>query len=87
MVGSVVFLAVAIYTTVTNVLYLMSYAESYGTSLASMWQDAVSYVISGFIPYFAYSFIVFVLGKFAKEIFESKCESKCECEIESEIDL
>ena len=68
-------LAVAVYTTVTNVLYLKSYAEIYGTSLATMWQDVVSYIISGFVPYFAYAFIIFVLGRVVRKVFEDSSKT------------
>lgn len=69
-----VLLAIAVYTAVSNVMYLKSYADTYGIGLSSMWQDAVSYIISGFVPYFANAFIIFVLGKILKDRIET-CDS------------
>lgn len=69
-----VLLAIAVYTAVSNMMYLKSYADTYGIGLSSMWQDAVSYIISGFVPYFANAFIIFVLGKILKDRIET-CDS------------
>ena len=74
-----VFLAIAIYTTISNILYLSNYAATYGVSLGAMWQDVLSYVISGFAPNFAYAFIAFVLGKIL-----CKLNGKAEVAVEAE---
>ena len=67
-----VFMVIAIYTAIVNILYLKNYAATYGVSLGAMWQDVVSYVISGFVPNFAYAFITFVLGKIVCKLYAKK---------------
>ena len=69
---SAVLLVVAIYTTIINLIYVKNYALSYGVSIATMWKDFLSYVISGFVPNFAYAFIIFVLGKIVGKVFVSE---------------
>lgn len=56
-------MAICIYMIVINILYIRSYAESYGVTVSSMMMDAVQYVITGSISYFIYGVLVFSAGK------------------------
>lgn len=67
-----VMLAAGIFMAVENVIYIKSYADMYGVGVGSMWQELISYIISGAFPYVAYAVIIFMLGKFAKVMLVSK---------------
>lgn len=61
--ASAIALIAAIFMTVTNVLYVYNYMSAYGYSFADMWSDVISYIISGFVPYFTYAVLAFVAAK------------------------
>lgn len=67
-----VMLIVAVYTAVANILYIKDYASYYGMTIGDMWQDALQYFISGFVPYFAYAVIIFGVGIAMQYIFDSR---------------
>ena len=81
-----VFIVIAIYTAIVNILYLKNYAATYGVSLGTMWQDVVSYVISGFVPNFAYAFMTFVLGKIVCKLYAKEEDDGAEAIDVSEAD-
>ena len=67
-----IMLAAGIYMAVENILYLNSYAEMYGLTLLSMWQDALTYVVSSGFQFVADAVIIFVLGKIIQHIHSGK---------------
>ena len=67
-----IMLAAGIYMAVENILYLNSYAEMYGLTLLSMWQDALTYVVSSAFQFVADAVILFVLGRIIQHIYSGK---------------
>ncbi len=54
---------VFVYMLYVNIMYINSYAASYGMMFSDMWQEAVQYVVTGSIAYFVYAVLVFSAGK------------------------
>lgn len=60
---SAVLMAICVYMIIVNIMYINSYAASYGMSVSDMLFDAIQYVITGSISYFVYGMLTFCAGK------------------------
>ncbi len=80
---SAVFAAVSVYMLIANILYINTYTASYGMTFADMWSEAIQYIISGFILYFAAAVIIFGIGKIISMI-QQNCLPSCEAEDEKD---
>ena len=56
---SAVLMAICVYMIIVNIMYINSYAASYGMSVSDMLFDAIQYVITGSISYFVYGMLTF----------------------------
>lgn len=67
---------VAVYMTYENVAYISEYAAAYGATFADLGSQAIQSVVSAFVPYFTYAFVVFGIGRIY-HLISVKCD--CEC--------
>lgn len=60
---SAVLALIFIYMLIVNIMYISSYAASYGMAFSDMWQEAVQYIVTGSVSYFVYAVLVFAAAK------------------------
>lgn len=60
---SAVLAVIFVYMLIVNIMYISSYAASYGMKFSDMWQEAVQYIVTGSVSYFVYAVLVFSAGK------------------------
>ena len=68
---SAIMLAVAIYMLITTIMYVNMYLESYAMSFSDMWSDMVQYVITGAVPYFVYTLLLFGMGAIINRLYKN----------------
>jgi len=59
-----------VYMLIVNIMYISSYAVSYGMTFSDMWQEAVQYIVTGSVSYFVYAVLVFAAGKIIDKLNE-----------------
>ncbi|MBR1993448.1 MAG: hypothetical protein IJ988_03915 [Firmicutes bacterium] len=62
-----------VYMLIVNIMYISSYAASYGMSFSDMWQEAVQYIVTGSVSYFVYAVLVFAAGKIVSIVQTGGC--------------
>ena len=72
-----------VYMLIVNIMYISSYAASYGMSFSDMWQEAVQYIVTGSVSYFVYAVLVFAAGKIVS-IVQSGCCAPCAPQVNEE---
>lgn len=63
----------ALYMTYENIAYINEYAAAYGATFADLGSQAVQSVLSAFVPYFTYAFVVFGIGRIYHQVAAPKC--------------
>jgi len=64
----------ALYMAYENFAYINEYAAAYGMSFADLGGQAIQSIVSAFVPYFAYAFIVLGIGRIYHQVTAPKCE-------------
>lgn len=72
-----------VYMLIVNIMYISSYAASYGMSFSDMWQEAVQYIVTGSVSYFVYAVLVFATGKIVS-IVQTGCCVPCAPQVNEE---
>ena len=71
-----VLMAAAIYMLIENISYMNEYLAAYGMTFTGLGSQAVQSIISAFVPYFAYAFLVFAAGRIYHAVAAPKCVSE-----------
>lgn len=69
-----------VYMLIVNIMYISSYAASYGMSFTDMWQEAVQYIVTGSVSYFVYAVLVFSAGKIISKLSVCCCTPQVQAE-------
>lgn len=77
----------AIYMLVENISYMNEYLAAYGLTFTALGSQAVQTIISAFVPYFAYAFLVFAAGRIYHAVAVPKAECVCEEDAEEVLEL
>ena len=72
-----------VYMLIVNIMYISSYAASYGMSFSDIWQEAVQYIVTGSVSYFVYAVLVFATGKIVS-IVQTGCCVPCAPQVNEE---
>lgn len=65
---------VALYMAYENIAYINEYAAAYGATFFDLGSQAFQSIISAFVPYFTYAFVVFGIGRIYHHVAAPKWE-------------
>ena len=75
---SAVLAVIFVYMMIVSIMYIRSYAVSYGMAFSDMWQEAVQHIVTESVSYFVYAVLVFSAGAILSKVQTNCCTSQAQ---------